>query len=74
MGIVGQFENIDFKNILDKYLKLSKTYNKIAGIHLVRPTKNGIEDVISKGYKFIALGTDAVFLEEKSKSDFNGPS
>ena len=67
MGIVGEFDNIKFKEVLDKYLNLSKLYDKKIGIHVVRPTKENIKEVIKKGYKFIALGTDAVFLEEKSK-------
>ena len=67
MNIVGDFDNLLFKKKLDYYLSVSKKNKIPAGIHLVKPTKKNIYNSIKNGYKLIALGTDAVFLEKKAK-------
>ena len=68
MGIVGEFENKKFKKMLEIYLKTSCNYNKPSGIHLVESfSYEEIKNTINEGYKFIALGTDAIFLGKKVK-------
>ncbi len=68
MGMVGQFDNIEFKKILKMYLKISHDYNKPSGIHLVDDfSEEKIKMVIKNGYRFIALGIDTVLLGKKVK-------
>lgn len=68
MGIVGEFEDKEFKKVLKIYLKISCDYNKPSGIHLVESfSYEEIKTTIQNGYKFIALGTDAIFLGKKVK-------
>ena len=71
MGIVGDFENERYKYILSFYSSISKEHSIPTGIHIVRPTQEEIKNAINDDYKIIALGTDAVFLEEKCKNIFN---
>jgi len=67
MGFPGKFNNIEYLNILEKYLNRSNEYKKPTGLHIVRPNKDNIKESIRKGYKMIALGIDTVFLEEYVK-------
>jgi len=67
MGCAGDFDNKNFRDALDEYMYQSKVYNIPAGIHIVKPDDNNVIDIVNKGYKMIALGTDAMFLNEGSK-------
>lgn len=65
MKIVGEFENIRYKNILKKYLSSSEKHKKSPGLHIIEPSKQNIKEAIENGYKMIALGTDTVFLNKQ---------
>lgn len=54
-----------FKNWIDKYVKTCGNVNSPAGIHIVEPSIKNIVEAITSGYKNIAVGTDAVLLEQK---------
>jgi len=71
IGIAGDFKNSSYQNALLVYISKSKKHSVSMGIHIVRPTKERIEKAINDGYKIIAIGTDAVFLEEKCKNIFS---
>jgi 2-dehydro-3-deoxyglucarate aldolase len=71
MGILGDFDNDKFNNVLNKYLRLSDKYNKPAGVHIVNPTNSIIKTNLLSGYKTIAIGIDTVFLANKVKEIFN---
>ena len=43
-------------------LNSCKKYNVPCGDHLVQPDQKLLEKRIQQGYKFIAFGTDGVFL------------
>jgi 2-keto-3-deoxy-L-rhamnonate aldolase RhmA len=56
------------QNALKRYLAACKKHNKCAGIHIVRPEENSVQETIDQGYRMIALGVDGVFLETASTS------
>ena len=65
IGKPGDFKNAEYKLALSHYMDRSKVYDISMGIHIVRPTREKIKKAVNDGYKIIAIGTDAVFLEEK---------
>ncbi len=67
MGILGDFSNEKYKQVLSCYFSKSKKYSKPTGIHIVRPTQEKIKKAIKEDCKIIAIGIDTVFLEEKCK-------
>lgn len=70
LGIPGDFEDDEYRRILQVYSDKSKEHMVPSGMHVVRPTKNGIQKAVSEGYSIIAVGTDAVFLEERCNEVF----
>jgi 2-dehydro-3-deoxyglucarate aldolase len=62
MGIVGQFENSEFKDVMERILQLSKKNNIPCGSHIVIPDPLLLNEQIKKGFQFIAYSIDSVFL------------
>lgn len=67
MGILGQFDRPEFKNVLHLILRKAEEHSVRAGIHEVRPTREKIEALIDEGYRFIACGVDTLFMLEKAR-------
>ena len=70
IGLPGDFERDEYQNALKFYISQSLELSVIKGIHIVRPTDEKIKFAVNTGYKMVAIGTDAVFLEEKCKNIF----
>ncbi len=70
IGVAGDFENSKYQDALSTYISKSKEHSVPRGIHIVRPTSEKIKFTVNVGYKMVAIGTDAVFLEEKCKDIF----
>lgn len=70
IGAPGDFEDARFTNYLEKFEKLVIGSNKFAGYHVVSGGHQKLESIIEKGYKFIAYGTDMVFMSEKLDLEF----
>ena len=66
-GIIGQTAHSLITEACKKVAKSCKKHNKIAGQHIVLPTKGNIENAIDQGYTFLALGMDTVFLANGAK-------
>ena len=71
LGCPGDFESEVFVEALKKYEKVSEGFNKPMGYHIVKPTKEDVDEHIKKGYQFIALGFDSFYLGEKSREVIN---
>jgi len=67
MGITGQMEHPHMMAALDKYLAACRKHNVSAGLHIVHPNENNIQQALGQGYTLIALGLDNVFLYERAK-------
>lgn len=62
MGKPGHFNDIDVLNVLKKYERVAKTYDKFIGYHIIQPDYKLVIDKIRDGYNFIAFSLDTLFL------------
>jgi 2-dehydro-3-deoxyglucarate aldolase len=62
LGIPGQTGSLLVQEAMDSVIASCRKNRKAAGIHLVTPDEGSIQAIISKGFSFIALGMDNVFL------------
>lgn len=62
MGLTSRFDHEDYKAAIQKVLHLSKEKKIPAGIHVVQPSRDELQERITDGYRFIAFSIDAVFL------------
>lgn len=61
-GVPGDVSNEAVTEGCGRVLKACKKHKKIAGIHIVKPDKAIIREHINKGFQFIAVGIDTLFL------------
>ncbi len=67
-GVTGDVSNKLVTDGCNRVLEACKKHNKIAGIHIVNPDQKVIEENIKKGFQFIAVGIDTLFLMNGIKS------
>jgi 2-keto-3-deoxy-L-rhamnonate aldolase RhmA len=69
LGIPGQINHPDVVNAKNKVLEATLRHGLSAGIHLVHPDTAAIEckEMIEQGYRFIAVGTDILFLGDSAR-------
>jgi 2-keto-3-deoxy-L-rhamnonate aldolase RhmA len=70
LGVPGQLSHPSVLEAQNKVLEATLAYGLIAGIHLVHPDTAAVEceKTIAKGYQFIALGTDILFLGDSARA------
>lgn len=70
MGIPGQLTHPDMLAARERVLEATLARGLTAGIHLVHPDRAALElgDCIAQGYRFIALGTDILFLGDSCRA------
>ncbi|MBN2558270.1 MAG: hypothetical protein JXB33_05915 [Clostridia bacterium] len=61
-GITGQTSHPVISGAIDEVAKACKRHGKAAGIHIVEVNEAAVRNAIDKGFAFIALATDTVFL------------
>ena len=62
MGITGQFEQPKFIAALERIRAIAKSHGIPYGMHVVKPSKEELNQRIAEGYRFIAYSIDAVML------------
>lgn len=62
MGMPGEFEKSVVKEALAKYIDICKAHNFPMGFHVVNTDPSKIQEKIDEGYRFIAYGTDFLFM------------
>ena len=67
LGVIGKLENQLVKNAIKKYEVISNKKNIPMGIHMAQPNFNKIKLAYKKKYKFVAVGTDMIFLGNSCK-------
>ena len=67
MGLTGQFDNPEFKAVMDKIQNLCITRNIPMGPHIVKPNPDELARQINQGARFIAYGIDSVFLWQSAE-------
>ena len=72
LDLMGSIDiNMDTRmldKMLEKYIKMSNKMDIPCGMHIVDPTPSAVLESSRKGYKMIALGTDAVLLRQGIES------
>jgi 2-keto-3-deoxy-L-rhamnonate aldolase RhmA len=70
MGIPGQIDHPDVLGAQQRVLQATIARGLTAGIHLVHPDRaiRDIGGVMAAGYRFIALGTDILFLGDSCRT------
>ena len=72
LGTPGEFDTDKFKQAIERYEDLSRVHKKPMGYHIVKPSKEEVEEHIDKGYQFVALGFDSYFLGERAREVNSG--
>ena len=62
MGIVTQFDNPKFKEMMNKIRSLCSSANIPCGVHVVKPSQEDLQQKINDGDRFLAYSVDSVFL------------
>lgn len=62
MGLTAQFDHPDFCATMEKIRTLAVTKAIPAGVHVVAPSPEQLQQRLGEGYRFIAYSIDSVFL------------
>lgn len=70
LGLAGQLNHSKVKAAEQRVLEATITAGLVPGIHLVHPdsASKDIKRCIEEGYRFIALGTDILFLGDSARN------
>jgi len=70
LGIPGQIDHPEVQAAKQRVLEVTLAHGLTAGIHLLHPDQAAanLRQCIVEGYRFIALGSDIMFLGESSRS------
>lgn len=71
MNIPGEFDRIEFLEIINSVEDFMKKSNKPGGYHVVHSDTNLLKEKIKQGYRFMAYGDDMVFFSEKIGTEEN---
>jgi len=67
LGVPGKFGDVRLKQAILSYEKVSRRLNKPMGFHVVEPDIKEILRFKKKGYSFLAVGLDALYLGIKCR-------
>jgi 2-dehydro-3-deoxyglucarate aldolase len=70
MGITGKFNNIKFKNAINRIKIITKKFKMPLGIHVVNPEYKNLKKFIKSGYQFIPYATDTSLVNTAIKEAF----
>lgn len=70
MGLPGQLDHPKVRAAMDRVLEATLSAGRAAGIHLVQPDRapSRLRECLAQGYRFVALGTDILFLGDGSRA------
>ena len=68
MGITGKFDTREFIEVMDSIINRCKKFNVPCGDHVVQPDQKILDSRIDQGYRFIAYGTDGIFIYINSQN------
>lgn len=66
-GVIGQTAHPIVLKACNTVVKACEKHKKSAGLHIVKPTKENIKIAVEDGFTFLALGIDAVFLNQTAR-------
>lgn len=62
MGKPGRYDDDDVRAAIQEYERITKSYDKLVGFHVIQPDYTLVLDKIRSGYNFIAFSLDTLFL------------
>lgn len=62
MGLTAQFEHPDFCTAIENIRVLAAAKSIPAGIHIIEPSREQLQQRLDEGYRFLAYSIDAVML------------
>jgi len=65
LGWPGEFERPEVKMTLERYERVCDALGKPKGFHVVQPDPEKVKAYLSRGYSFIAVGLDTLYLGNK---------
>tara|TARA_B110000503_G_scaffold114484_1_gene172084 strand:- start:6958 stop:7698 length:741 start_codon:yes stop_codon:yes gene_type:complete len=71
IGKPGQWDHPKVKEALSKYEEIASRSKKYMGYHVIEPNYEFVEEKIIKGYNFIALSLDSLFLGSAARVELN---
>ena len=71
MGIPGQFENDKFIEVMEHIRDTGQRLNCPAGLHIVEPDVEKLEESVIEGYIFIAYSVDSRMLDVAAREGIN---
>lgn len=72
IGMPGEFENPEVQEILNQYENICCKMRKPMGFHVVQPDKEKVQQYIERGYVFLAVGVDILYLGKKCRDVIMG--
>jgi 2-keto-3-deoxy-L-rhamnonate aldolase RhmA len=66
-GLPGKTADPVIRKACTRVVDACRDARKSAGLHVVLPTPDSIEQTLSEGFTFIALGVDTVFLQQAAR-------
>lgn len=67
MGLTAQFDAPEFMNAITEIRRSAERANVPCGVHVVTPSPQTLRQRLEEGFRFVAYGTDALFLMQGSK-------
>jgi 2-dehydro-3-deoxyglucarate aldolase len=67
MGLTGHFDHPDFIAAMQRIQDACTRHGANVGIHVVEPDPAELAERVKQGYRFIAYGIDAVFLQRNAQ-------
>jgi 2-dehydro-3-deoxyglucarate aldolase len=64
LGHIGQLDHPAVRVAERRVLKAARTAGIACGLHVVHPSPSAIRAAVQRGYTFLALGVDMIFLDE----------
>lgn len=62
MGLTAQFDHPDFCAVMENIRRLAEAHAIPAGIHVVVPSREQLQQRLDEGYRFLAYSIDAMML------------
>jgi 2-dehydro-3-deoxyglucarate aldolase len=71
MGIPGQFDLPEFKQIIEKIIDIGNVAGMASGLHVVEPDAKKLNEAVISGHKFIAYSVDIRMLDASARNGVN---
>ena len=72
LGYPGEFERPEVRKAMDRYESICKKMKKPMGFHVVHPDAAKVLEKKKKGYRFLAVGLDTLYLGTKCREVVSG--